>query len=160
MCKLIDKNTDNLMTALCGANPAQVQTYIQQNFSQGQPDFVGYVDELLSQKHMKRQEVLLRANLPQKYGYKLLTGEAHTTDRDKLLRICFAMQLTLKETQRMLKLYGMNELYPKNKRDVMLIVALGRKQFDIDQINAELAAQSLQPLYPPEAEEPEKKIGP
>lgn len=150
MSKLIEKDTNDLMHTLHGAGPAQVQMYLQQNFAQGQPDFVSYMDELLAQKQMKRQEVLLRADLPQKYGYKLLTGEAHTTDRDKLLRICFAMRLTLKQTQRVLKLYGMNELYPKNKRDVLMIVALGQKQFDLDKLNAQLKAQDLKPLYQPE----------
>ena len=152
MSKLIEKSTEDLMSTLRGAGPAEVQTYLRQNFAQGQPDFVGYMDELLAQKGMKRQDVLIRANLPQKYGYKLLSGEAHTTDRDKLLRICFAMRLTLKQTQRALKLYGMNELYPKNRRDVMLIVALGRQQFDIDQINEDLQAEGMEPLYTPEDE--------
>ena len=146
MCKLIEKNTDDLMSTLRSASPADIKSYISENFSKGQPDFVGYIDELLAQKHLKRQDVLIRANLPHKYGYKLLTGEAHTTNRDKILRICFAMHLSLKETQRVLKLYGMSELYPKNKRDVVLIVALGNKQHDILQIDEELIALDLQPL--------------
>lgn len=150
MSKLIEKSTDDLMNTLRSASPADVQSYISENFSQGQPDFVGYIDQLLAQKHLKRQAVLIRANLPHKYGYKLLTGEAHTTNRDKILRICLAMQLTLKETQRVLKLYGMSELYPKNKRDVVLIVALGSKQHDIIQIDEELIALGLQPLTTPD----------
>lgn len=151
MNKLMEKPTAELMEALRTADPAGVKLYMEAHFAQGQPDFVSYIDELLATKQMKRQDVLLRANLPQKYGYKLLSGESHTTDRDKILRICFAMQLSLKETQRALKLYGMNELYPKNKRDVTLIVALGRRQFDIDLVSEELEAQGLAPLYTPEA---------
>lgn len=151
MRELIEKETDELLHTLCSADGSQVQAYLQENFQQGQPDFVGYMDALLAEKKMKRQDVILRADLPQKYGYKLLTGETHTTDRDKLLRICFAMQLTLKQTQRVLQLYGMNELYPKNKRDVFLIVALGQKQFDMDQIDMQLKAEGLQPLRQEEA---------
>ena len=150
MEKLIEKNTDDLMNSLHGANPEQVQTYLRETFAQGQPNFVSYMDELLASKGMKRQEVLLRANLPQKYGYKLLTGEAHTTNRDKILRLCFAMELDLKQTQRALKLYGMNELYPKNQRDVILIVALGKKQYDISQVDEELKKLGLAPLSGPE----------
>ena len=69
---------------------------------------------------------------------------------DKILRICLAMRLTLKETQRALKLYGMNELYPKNKRDVILIVAIGNKHYDLLQIDEELIALGLQPLTTPD----------
>ena len=150
MEKLIEKNTDDLMNILHGANPKQVQAYLQDNFAQGQPNFVSYMDELLARKQLKRQEVLLRANLPQKYGYKLLTGESHTTNRDKILRLCFAMELDLKQTQRVLNLYGMNELYPKNQRDVILIVALGKKIYDISQIDEELKKLDLMPLSGPE----------
>lgn len=150
MEKLIEKNTDDLMNILHGANPKQVQAYLQENFAQGQPNFVSYMDELLARKQLKRQEVLLRANLPQKYGYKLLTGESHTTNRDKILRLCFAMELDLKQTQRVLNLYGMNELYPKNQRDVILIVALGKKNYDISQIDEELKKLDLMPLSGPE----------
>lgn len=146
MTKLMEKSTDDLMNTLNRAGASDVQTYLAEHFSEGQPDFVGYMDELLAQKHLKRQDVLLRANLPYKYGYKLLSGEAHTTNRDKIIRICLAMELTLKQTQRVLKLYGMNELYPKKKRDVILIVALGKKQYDISLIDEELLSLGLQPL--------------
>lgn len=150
MNDLMKKPTAELMEALRGADPARVKLFVEEHFDRGQPDFVSYMDGLLSRRHMKRQQVLLRANLPQKYGYKLLSGESHTTDRNKILRLCFAMELSLQETQRALKLYGMNELYPKNRRDVALIVALGRRQYDIDLVSEELAAQGLAPLYIPE----------
>ena len=57
------------------------------------------------------------------------------------------MEMTLKETQRALKLYGMNELYPKIKRDVLLIVAIGQKNYDIDAINNILIKEGEAPLY-------------
>lgn len=147
MTALIDKSTDDLMKVL--SDPGQLEPFMQTQFTQGQPDFVGYIDELFRQKGLKRQDVLIRANLPYKYGYKLLTGESHTTSRDKIIRICFSMELTLKETQRALKLYGMNELYPKNKRDVVLIVALGSRQYDLAAIDEELIRHGLDPLMDP-----------
>lgn len=146
MAALIDKSTDELMKVLSQTGSGQLDTFMDTQFAQGQPDFVGYMDELFRKKHLKRQDVLLRANLPYKYGYKLLTGESHTTSRDKILRICLSMKLTLKETQRALKLYGMNELYPKSKRDVVLIAALGSKQYDMAVIDEELVHYGLQPL--------------
>lgn len=150
MNKLIDKPTEDLMTVLHRAEPEQVRAFLEENFTQGQPTFVQYMDALLEEKGMKRQEVLLRADLPQKYGYKLLTGESHTTDRDKLLRICIALELDLKQTQRVLRLYGMSELYPKNARDVILIAAIGRRQYDMEQISRELTESGFAPLYVPQ----------
>lgn len=144
---LIDKDTDNLMNILKAADPIQVKEYMSEQFKEGEPQFSRYMDDILASKNLKRQDVLIKANLPQKYGYKLLTGESHTTDRDKILRICFSAQMTLKETQRALKLYGMNELYPKIKRDVVLIVALSQRVFDIDKVNELLMAEGEAPLY-------------
>lgn len=149
---IFDKTTDNLMKTLKSTSPSGVKHYFQETFQDREPDFASYMDAMFEKKHLKRQDVILRANLPQKYGYKLLTGESHTTDRDKILRICISMKMTLKETQRALKLYGMNELYPKIKRDVVIIVALGQKIFDIDQVNDLLASEGEAPLYDPKKE--------
>ena len=149
---LLDKNTDDLMNTLKSTSPSELKDYMQIHFQEGEPSFSGYIDMLLNQKKLKRQDVLIKANLPQKYGYRLLTGESHTTDRDKILCICFSMEMTLKETQCALKLYGMNELYPKIRRDVLLIVALGQKIFDIDQVNDMLIHEGETPLYNMECE--------
>jgi hypothetical protein len=79
--------------------------------------------------------------LPQKYGYKLLSGETHTTDRDKLLRIFIAMNMTLKETQRALELYGLATLYPKKKRDAIIIIAINKGISSVDIVNEWLTEQ-------------------
>ena len=149
---IFDKDTTNLMDALQNARPSDMHEYIQEQFEEGEPDFPGYINMLLSQKGLKRQDVLIKENLTQKYCYKLLSGESHTTDRDKILRICFSMEMTLKETQRALKLYGMSELYPKIKRDVLLIVAIGQKTYDIDQVNDILKKEGQAPLYDVDSE--------
>ena len=150
--ELIEKDTEDLMNTLKSAESIRIDEYLMEQFKDGNPNFPRYLDSILMRNNLKRQDVLIRANLPQKYGYKLLTGESHTTDRDKILRICFSAQMSLKETQRALRLYGMNELYPKIRRDVVLIVALSRKVFDIDAVNEMLMEENEAPLYDMERE--------
>lgn len=145
--KLFDKDTETLMDILKTSSPSEVKDYMNDIFSDGEATFPNYFDFLLKKKHLKRQDVLIKANLPQKYGYKILTGEAHTSDRDKIIRICLSMEMSLKETQRALKLYGMSELYPKIKRDVLLIFAIGKKIYNIDQVNELLLTENEVPLY-------------
>lgn len=145
--ELIEKETENLMNTLKAAEPIQVKEYLADQFKDGEPSFPWFMDRILDENGLKRQDVLIRANLPQKYGYKLLTGEAHTTDRDKILRICFAARMSLKQTQRALRLYGMSELYPKRRRDVVLITALSRKLYDIDTVSELLMEAGEPPLY-------------
>lgn len=145
--KLFDKDTETLMDILKTSSPSEVKDYMNDILSDGEATFPNYIDFLLKKKHLKRQDVLIKANLPQKYGYKILTGEAHTSDRDKIIRICLSMEMSLKETQRALKLYGMSELYPKIKRDVLLIFAIGKKIYNIDQVNELLLTENEVPLY-------------
>lgn len=147
-----NQTTDNLMNRLKHSTASELKIYLKEQFRDGEPNFPGYIDFLLTQKKMKRQDVILRANLPQKYGYKLLSGESHTTDRNKVLRICLSMEMTLKETQRALTLYGMNSLYPKIRRDVLLITAISQKIFSIDQVNDMLVSEGEPPLYQAETD--------
>ncbi len=108
--------------------------------------FSTYLDGLIAQKKLKRQDIFQKADLPQKYGYKLLSGETHTKNRDKLLRLFIAMGLTLKETQRALALYPMPTLYPKNSRDMVLIIAINQGVSSVDTVNEWLEEYGERPL--------------
>ncbi|MBE5923600.1 MAG: hypothetical protein E7271_03910 [Lachnospiraceae bacterium] len=50
------------------------------------------------------------------------------------------------ETNRALKLYGLNELYAKDARDACIIVAINNRIFDISQIDDILDEHGLKPL--------------
>lgn len=55
--------------------------------------FSEYIKDLLKEKKITQQMVFLKADIPEKYGYKLLSGEKHTRQRDIILRICYAAEL-------------------------------------------------------------------
>lgn len=57
--------------------------------------FSEYIKDLLKEKRITQQMVFLKADIPEKYGYKLLSGEKHTRQRDIILRICYAAELTI-----------------------------------------------------------------
>lgn len=82
--------------------------------------FSEYIKDLLKEKRITQQMVFLKADIPEKYGYKLLSGEKHTRQRDIILRICYAAELTLEQTQRALRKYEMPQLYAKIPRDALL----------------------------------------
>ena len=130
-----EKSTDSLMRILKSAKEADLTQYCETYLAPCCKSFVVYMDEIIAGKGMKRQDIFQKADIPWKYGYKLLSGEAHTKDRDKLLRLFFAMGLSLKEAQRALELYGMPALYPKNPRDAVLIIALNRGIDSVDTVN-------------------------
>ncbi len=84
--------------------------------------------------------------MPERYGYKLLSEEKHTRQRDIILRICFAAELTVGETQRALKLYGMSPLYVRIPRDAVLMIAFNRHSGNVLDVNTMLREQGLESL--------------
>lgn len=140
------KDTSELMKILENTTPGGMEMFETQYLSNKSISFSDYISELMQKKGLKRQNIIIMANLPQKYGYKLLSGETHTTNRDKILRICFSMKMSLKEVQTALKLYGMSELYPKIKRDAMIIVAFNNKMYSVDEVSKWLVQNDEQPL--------------
>ena len=85
-----------------------------------------YLEKLLQEKHLKKSRCIQDADLQRNYGYQIFSGE-RTPTRDKVLRLCIAMHLTLEETHALLCSTGYADLYPKNRRDSILIFALEKK---------------------------------
>lgn len=91
-----------------------------------------YLSELLEIKALKRVEVIRRAGLNETFGYQIFTG-ARNASRDKLLQIAFAMGLTLRETNRLLRRGGVSDLYCKSRRDAIIIFAI-EKGFSLQEV--------------------------
>ena len=81
--------------------------------------------EILEQAGMSAPEWIAGADISKSYGYQVLRGE-RTPGRDILLRTALALQLSLKETQRLLAVGGCGALYPKVRRDAAVIFALNQ----------------------------------
>ena len=141
-----ERSTDLLMNTLKSARLDELSPRREDYIPAGADGFCAYMDQLIADRKLKRQDIFPKADLPQKYGYKLLTGESHTTSRDKLMRLFIAMGLSLKETQRALTLYGMPVLYPRLHRDAVLIIALNRGVDSVDTVCDWLSQQNEPPL--------------
>lgn len=82
-----------------------------------------YLQQLLDEKGLERAHVIREANLNDTYGYQIFMGQRKPT-RNKVLQIIFAMKLSLREANRVLKAAGVNELYCKDRRDAIIIFCL------------------------------------
>ena len=82
-----------------------------------------YLKQLLNEKGLERAKVVREAGLNETFGYQIFTG-ARNASRNKILQIAFAMKLSLKETDRLLQVAGVNELYCKNRRDAIIIFSV------------------------------------
>ena len=108
--------------------------------------FAEYMRRLIKEKGVSQQEIFLYADIPERYGYKLISQEKHTRQRDIILRLCYSATFTLEETQKALRLYGMPELYVEFPRDALLMVIFKDRPGDIIEINALLKQNGLNPL--------------
>ncbi|MBQ6075503.1 MAG: hypothetical protein IJK86_05035 [Lachnospiraceae bacterium] len=140
--------TEELEDALEQTRPGGLGTYFRENeeaLLTGEKPFADYMRRLMKEKGLLQQEVFLAADIPETYGYRLISQERHTRQRDVILRLCFGARFTLKETQRALRLAGQEELYARIKRDAALILALN-EGMKVDQVNELLVSYGFEPL--------------
>ncbi len=153
---MFDKTTDTLTDSLLEARPKDLAGFLKENekeLAERDRPFAAYFREVLRGKGLTRQELFLKADIPEGYGYKLIAEEKHTRQRDVILRLCLAGRLTLTETQRAMKLYGMAPLYPRQSRDAVLIIAVNSGVGDVWQTDALLRENGQAPLYACRAED-------
>lgn len=81
--------------------------------------------ELLEEKGLARIDVVRESGLNETFGYQIFKGQRNPS-RNKVLQIAFAMHLDLRETNRLLRAAGVNDLYCKNRRDAIVIFCLDK----------------------------------
>ena len=144
-----EKSTKELTDILGKTHLSDFNSYCNENKkSMGilQESFSVYIKNILASKKITQQTVFLNADIPERYGYKLLSGEKRTKQRDIILRICYAAELSLEETQRALKKYGMAELYAKFQRDALLMIIFNERPGNIIEVNSLLKQNGMEPL--------------
>ena len=146
-----EKTTELLTEVLKTARPSEVDAILERfaaKLSDEDGAFQSYVRALFRQKGLRQQDIFLMADIPERYGYKLISGEKTTQRRDILLRIFLASGFSLDEVQHALRLYGMPMLYPRFPRDAVLMIAINteiRDPYDADEL---LTKHGMEPLTP------------
>lgn len=103
-----------------------------------------HLNVLLAQKGISRADVVRGSQLDRAYVYQIFSGDK-VPSRDKLIALAFGLCLSVNETQRMLKLSGNRELYPRDKRDSLIMFTL-QQNGDISGANALLYKHKLDTL--------------
>ena len=96
-----------------------------------------YLQQLLVEKGLEQATVVNMADLHPTYGYDIFRGLKTHPSRNKVLQIAFAMALTPRETNRCLELDGVSSLYPKVRRDAIILYCLNKSQ-SLQKVNEEL----------------------
>ncbi len=146
---MTEKPTYELQEQLDKMCPEDLPKYFKDNkedIRDSKKAFYYFMKDTLIDKGIYMKDVYTTAGVSESYGSKIISQEKHTTNRDCIIRLCVAGHFNLMEINRALKLYGMNELYPKNSRDACIIVAINNRVFNLAKIDDSLAEQGLDPL--------------
>ena len=139
MINLIKRPTNDLMNEL--NNSKNIKSYLNEN-----KDYLidknisDILTNVLKEKNLKKFDVIQKSEISEVYGYQLFSGVKTNPSRDKILAICVAMELSLDEIQEILKLTGFAPLYPKSKRDSIIIFGIN-SLMSIFEINNSLYEQ-------------------
>ena len=96
-----------------------------------------YLCDLLEEKHLKKSDVIRKGELNESYAYQMFSGVKSTPSKDKLICLSIGMDLSVDETNSLLKLAGLSPLYPRIKRDSLIIINMNNKK-SVVEINEEL----------------------
>ncbi|MBP3441937.1 MAG: hypothetical protein J6L62_03945 [Clostridia bacterium] len=103
-----------------------------------------YLTNILKKKKLVKSAVIKNSELSEVMGYQIFSG-TRKPSRDSLLSICIAMQLDVEETQEILKIAQFASLYPKSKRDCIIIngIATGKSVAQINETLYELNENTI-----------------
>lgn len=126
------KNTDGLQQELMDSPD------LEQFLSQNQEQFVNKsVSELLNhlfeKKYISKAALAKQSGMSEIYLHQIFAGRRNPS-RNRLLCLCYGLGASVEETQELLKLCVMAQLYPKLKRDAIIYYGLlhGLSLFEIN----------------------------
>lgn len=112
------KDTNDLRQELMAES--NLDAYIKENESYFRDSSVtGMLADFYEAQPISKAELARRAGMSEVYLHQLFSGRRKPS-RDKLICLCIGMQLTLEESQQLLKEATYVQLYPKIKREAII----------------------------------------
>ncbi len=109
-----------------------VKRFIESNDKQMKlPAFHSYIAQKCTNIGEVPERVINRAGIESSYGHQIFKG-SRIPSRDKVLQLAFGFGFDLEDTQELLKVAQYNPLYPKIKRDAVIIFCINRKRSMIE----------------------------
>lgn len=117
-----------------------LQSFLQQNESAMQvPAFYEYLGLLCHERATVPERIIKKALIDRTYGHQLFNG-TRKPSRDKVLQLAFGFELDVDEAQKLLKIADKSALYPKIKRDAVILYCLSQ---EMDIFETQDALQTL-----------------
>lgn len=86
-------------------------------------DIKSFWEEIIAKKNYSKSNIINKSDFSYCYFYDVINGRKMPT-KDKVVRLALAMKMSVDECQQALKLSGRSALYPKVRRDSVLIYSI------------------------------------
>lgn len=124
------KSTDELLNEI--KSTKNILDYMEHNQEEMHLNTLAEaLDAWTAKKDLSTADVIKKSNLNSSYVYQIFRGKKYPS-RDKVIALAFGLALSADETQKLLKQAGYRELYPRDKRDALLLFAINQKMNIID----------------------------
>ncbi|MBN2797297.1 MAG: XRE family transcriptional regulator [Clostridia bacterium] len=123
-------------------NTTNIKSFINDNYEnfESTPFHIAF-SNIIDKKELVFSEILRASNVAESTGYQLREGRRNPS-RDKVLQLCIGANLSLEESNYLLKCAGKSSLYVKDIRDAILIYCINHSISFID-VNIMLENESL-----------------
>ena len=138
------KSTDDLSEELMQAS--SIDAYIHDNQSALSE---GRVTDLLAKLYERAPQskaaLARKSGMSEVYLHQVFSGRRNPS-RDRLLCLCVGLEATLEETQQFLKQVAYAQLYPRRRRDAIIIFGILHR-LPLSEINDKLFAENEKTLF-------------
>ena len=133
--------TEELLDRLISS--PDIQSYLDQDSTSNQTLTV-FLETLREANNMKRSVLARESGLNATVVYDIFSGKSRP-GRDHVIMLSIGLNCDLRETQRLLRLAGVSELWCKQRRDAIIIWCI-EHGFDLTATDNELQRLGEQPL--------------
>ena len=133
------RDTDDLRSELMEA--ADLDSFLAEQADRfRQESFRELLSRMFLKTGLSKAELARRSGVSTVYLHQLFAGR-RSPSRDRMLCLAVGLSASLDETNGMLRRCGMAELYPKDRRDAIILYGIAHGE-DLQQIDQRLFAQN------------------
>ena len=138
------KSTSDLCQELM--EESNIDSYISDNHRYfSEQSIAGLLTALFERKKISKAALARKASMSEVYLHQVFSGRRNPS-RDRLLCLCFGLDASLAETQQLLKQAGYAQLYPRSRRDAIILHGLTHG-IDLSSVNDKLFAEGEKTLF-------------
>ena len=142
---MASKDTEKLYEIIKAVRIKEISEFLDREVTEQLPSISEFFTSYMQEHHLIASQVIKASGLSPDYAYAIMNGNRKKPARDRVIALCLAMHMSLEEAQSALKLCK-TFLYPKDRRDAVIIVCFNQRIFDVNEANLILTELGMKEL--------------